>query len=133
MSVFNGTIKLINLFILSYNFLVTNSVGLCEIGVFLSVKRVRIQTYSVRIRKNADQNNSKYGHFSRSACWWYCDKLAKIENPCESSLSYSDKFLSLSEILKCISRFFKYWTMVSRFLYHHSKRVKSSKGLLIWN
>ena len=43
------------------------------------VKRVRIQSYSgshfriwsissysVRIRKNADQNNSKYGHFSHS-------------------------------------------------------------------
>ena len=35
-----------------------------------SVKSVRIRSYSgpysVRMRENADQNNSKYGHFLRS-------------------------------------------------------------------
>ena len=30
------------------------------------VKSVRILSYSVRMRENADQNNSEYGHFSRS-------------------------------------------------------------------
>ena len=30
------------------------------------VKSARIWGYSVRIRENADQNNSEYGHFSRS-------------------------------------------------------------------
>ena len=29
-------------------------------------KNVRIRGYSVRIRENADQTNSEYGHFSRS-------------------------------------------------------------------
>ena len=28
---------------------------------------LRISPYSVRIRENVEQNNSKYGHFSRSA------------------------------------------------------------------
>ena len=27
-----------------------------------------LNTYSVQMRENADQNNSKYGHFLRSAC-----------------------------------------------------------------
>ena len=35
-----------------------------------SVKNVRIRSYSdphsIRMRKNTDQNNSEYGHFSRS-------------------------------------------------------------------
>ena len=30
-----------------------------------------ISPYSVRMRENADQNNSKYGHFSRSVALWY--------------------------------------------------------------
>ena len=30
----------------------------------------RISPYSVRMRKNADQNNSEYGHFLRSAHFW---------------------------------------------------------------
>ena len=30
-------------------------------------KTLRISPYSVRMRKNTDQNNSKYGHFLRSA------------------------------------------------------------------
>ena len=29
-------------------------------------KSVRIRSYSVRMRENADQNNSEYGHFLRS-------------------------------------------------------------------
>ena len=29
-------------------------------------KSVRIRSYSVRMRENADQNNSKYGNFLRS-------------------------------------------------------------------
>ena len=29
-----------------------------------------ISPYSVRMRENADQNNSEYRHFSRSACDW---------------------------------------------------------------
>ena len=37
------------------------------------LKSVRIRSfsgpYSVRMRENADQKNSKYGHFSRSAAW----------------------------------------------------------------
>ena len=38
------------------------------------VKSVRIQSYSgpysVRLQDNTDQNNSKYGHFSRSEYYW---------------------------------------------------------------
>ena len=30
------------------------------------MKSFRIRSYSVQIRENADQNNSKYGHFLRS-------------------------------------------------------------------
>ena len=33
---------------------------------FEQVCRLRISPYSVRMRENADQNNSQYGHFSRS-------------------------------------------------------------------
>ena len=29
---------------------------------------LRISSYSVRMRENTDQKNSKYGYFSRSAC-----------------------------------------------------------------
>ena len=29
---------------------------------------IRIPPHSVRMRENADQNNSEYGHFLRSAC-----------------------------------------------------------------
>ena len=32
----------------------------------LNTERYSISPYSVQMRKNADQNNSKYGHFSRS-------------------------------------------------------------------
>ena len=36
------------------------------------VKSVRIRSYSgpysVKMRENTDQNNSEYGHFSRSGC-----------------------------------------------------------------
>ena len=34
---------------------------------------VRIFSYSVRMRENTDQNNSEYGHFSRSVSFgeWY--------------------------------------------------------------
>ena len=33
---------------------------------------IRISMYSVRIRENADQNNSEYGHFSCSDGWkWF--------------------------------------------------------------
>ena len=31
-----------------------------------------ISPYSVQMRENADQNNSKYGHFSRSVEVLYC-------------------------------------------------------------
>ena len=31
---------------------------------------LRISPYSVRMRENMDQNNSEYGHFSRSAKVW---------------------------------------------------------------
>ena len=30
---------------------------------------LRISLYSVRMRENADQNNSEYGHFLRSTPW----------------------------------------------------------------
>ena len=29
-----------------------------------------VSPYSVRMRKNTDQNNSEYGHFSRSEMYW---------------------------------------------------------------
>ena len=32
----------------------------------LNSKVLRLSPYSVQIRENADQNNSEYGHFSRS-------------------------------------------------------------------
>ena len=39
-----------------------------------SIKRFRIWSnsgpYSVQMRENKDQNNSKYGHFSRNAVAW---------------------------------------------------------------
>ena len=35
-------------------------------AIYHCVKSVRISPYSVRMRENADQNNSKCGHFSRS-------------------------------------------------------------------
>ena len=34
-------------------------------------KSVHIQSYSVWMRENADQNNSDYGHFSRSERQWF--------------------------------------------------------------
>ena len=43
------------------------------IYLFLCVKSVSIRSYSspysVRMRENADQNNSKNGHFLRSVCY----------------------------------------------------------------
>ena len=44
--------------------------------------------------------------------------------PYESFVKCSDKFLSLSEMLKYI---------ICGFFCHHSKWVKSTRGLLIWN
>ena len=42
-------------------------------------KIMSISPYLVQIRENADQNNSEYGHFSRSACimrvWQSCCKI----------------------------------------------------------
>ena len=31
------------------------------------MKSIRIRSYTVQMRRNADQNNSEYGHFLRSA------------------------------------------------------------------
>ena len=36
------------------------------VRIFPLFGRSRISLYSVRMRENADQNNSEYGHFSRS-------------------------------------------------------------------
>ena len=41
----------------------------------LNTERYSISPYSVQMRKNADQNNSKYGHFSRSV--WDTKMLPK--------------------------------------------------------
>ena len=35
------------------------------------MKSVRIWSYSIRMWENADQNNSEYGHFSRSVSYEY--------------------------------------------------------------
>ena len=35
-----------------------------------------ISPYSVRMRENADQNNSEYGHFSRSGRFCLCSNFA---------------------------------------------------------
>ena len=35
---------------------------------------LRISAYSVRMRENADQKNSEYGHFSRSECVLFLKK-----------------------------------------------------------
>ena len=37
-----------------------------QMGNVHCVKSVLVRSYSVRMRENADQNNSEYGHFSRS-------------------------------------------------------------------
>ena len=37
---------------------------------------LRISPYSVRMRENAPQNNSKYGHFLRSGKFSFCLRLA---------------------------------------------------------
>ena len=42
------------------------------------VKSVRIRSYSVRMRKYVEQNNSEYGHFSRSEDVNYFHKLLHI-------------------------------------------------------
>ena len=36
---------------------------------------LRISLYSVRMRENVDQNNSKYGHFLRSVIFFQCSNL----------------------------------------------------------
>ena len=41
-------------------------------GPYFPAFGLNISPYSVRMRENTDQNNSEYGHFSRSVC------LAKI-------------------------------------------------------
>ena len=61
-----------------------------------------ISPYSVRMRKNGDHNNSKYGHFSRSDSGinivfypWYCQKLnSELEDL--SKLLFQFQILQLS-------------------------------------
>ena len=43
-------------------------------------KSVRIRSYSVRMRENADQNNSEYGHFLRS------DDIQRLTFPKKNAL-----------------------------------------------
>ena len=43
-----------------------SALDLLDIDINHCVKSVRIQSYSVRMRENADQNNSESGHFLRS-------------------------------------------------------------------
>ena len=37
-----------------------------------------ISPYSVRMREEMDQNNSKYGHFLRSGCYAYDDSIEEV-------------------------------------------------------
>ena len=56
-------IKIINLTILKLNNLFLNEVKFYFVWLLHCIKIVCISLYSVWIWKNADQNNSKYGHF----------------------------------------------------------------------
>ena len=49
----------------------------------LNTERLRISPYSVRMRENADQTNSKYRHFSCSRYWIY------------NSVKYDQEFLEI--------------------------------------
>ena len=50
------------------------------------VKSVRIRSYSVRMRENADYNNSEYGHFSPSDKYYYRRKETKT---CQKEITRS--------------------------------------------
>ena len=65
--------------------------------------------YSVRMRENADQNNSKYGHFLRSAPFidqlfrkknFFIKNLPKHDITCRNSWIEIKPFPSLSKTLK---------------------------------
>ena len=40
--------------------------GFSLVRIFLHLDHIRTSPYSVRMQKNMDQNNSKYGHFLRN-------------------------------------------------------------------
>ena len=51
-----------------------------------------ISLYSVRMRENADQNNSKYGHFLRSECCYF----PTTQNPWSHFVSISSRQMNKS-------------------------------------
>ena len=56
-----------------------------------------ISSYSVRMQENADQNNSEYGHFSRSASSWLYNKITvSLPNDSTSNLSYGNNLFKIS-------------------------------------
>ena len=62
------------------------------------IKSVRIQSYSVRMRGNADQNNNRYGDFSRSDkyyhriyhCIYHCNTIRANKNLSERNYALSN-------------------------------------------
>ena len=57
-----------------------------------------ISPYSVRIRESTDQNNSEYGHFSRSAelnCKKLCNKLETVTN---CSIALISSFITVAAV-----------------------------------
>ena len=62
------------------------------------VKSIRIRSYSVRMRKNTDQNNSKYGHFLNTVN--HCKILKTIISLGASKIATGPFFKFDSQTLK---------------------------------
>ena len=57
-----------------------------------------ISPYLVRMRENADQNNSEYGHFSRSACYRHFTRI--LTHFTTMFLSISPENLWFSDVIR---------------------------------
>ena len=81
---------------------------------------VRIFSYSVRMRENTDQNNSEYGHFSRSVSFgeWYPaeDWAQMLLEVLGVKINIFRDFMQLNE-LHCLGPAFKSWPLFKVILF----------------
>ena len=79
------------------------SYGVLKVFIF-RVILVRIFPYSVRMRENTDQSNSKYGHFSRSVI---PNKDFKLTTQCSREMRRIPRFLPAVKSHSNITRSFR--------------------------
>ena len=70
--------------------------------------------YSVRMRENAEQNNSEYGHFTQCCALWY-ETLAKYEELNYFWFQLHKSTTSLLNIIMTLPKEFRYfWNGVAK-------------------